>query len=157
MEKKAPKVGRFAIANRSPPSLRPTQHFLNLKNNREAFGRVLQCRTRHAYTGEFRQTFLPLSPDPTSCPCDNDITETRTHILRDCPRYARHRKILMKTSKTLSLPVLLGSKAGIAALSEFLVKSGAFSRTGTILNVPSPPLIENEPEPNLEELADIDG
>ena len=53
-----PKVGRFAIANRSLPSLRPAQHLLSLKSNRETFGRVLQGRTGHAYTGEFRQTFL---------------------------------------------------------------------------------------------------
>ena len=64
--KKTVLTGRFAIANRFEPSLNPTKQFLNLKNNREVFGRLIQCRTGHAYTGEFRQTFLPLSPDPIS-------------------------------------------------------------------------------------------
>ena len=154
--KKSPKTGRFAIANRIPPSLIPTKHFLHLKSNREAYGRLLQCRSGHAYIGEFRQSFLPQSPDPNSCPCDNEIIETRNHILRDCPRYNRHRKILVKASRALSLSVLLGTKEGIEALSEFLIKSGAFSRTGTPHTNPTAPLIENEPEPNMEQELEED-
>ena len=45
--------GRFAIANRLKPSLNPSKHFVKLKDNRKVFGRVLQCRTGHAYLGEF--------------------------------------------------------------------------------------------------------
>ena len=137
-----PKTGRYAIANRIQPSLNPTKHFQLLKDQREIFGRVLQCRTGHAYTGEFRQFFLPLSPDPTSCPCDNETLETRTHILVDCPRYDEHRGILEKASKHLSIPVLLGTTKGITALAKFIQKSGAFSRTGT-----PPPYLINEPVP----------
>ena len=96
------------------------------------------------------------SPDPNSCPCDNEITETRNHILRDCARYNRHRKILVKASRALSLSVLLGTKDGIEALSEFLIKSGAFSRTGTPHTNPTAPLIENEPEPNMEQELEED-
>ncbi|KAJ3836825.1 hypothetical protein EV361DRAFT_759425, partial [Lentinula raphanica] len=39
--------GRFAIANRFPPSLKPTERFKSLR--RELFGRVTQCRTGHAF------------------------------------------------------------------------------------------------------------
>ena len=69
------KAGRFAILN-------PTQHVrnLNLKDKRELFGRVLQCRTSHNYTGEFRRSFLLLSSDPASCPCDNETTNKITYI-----------------------------------------------------------------------------
>ena len=160
--KNTPKVGRFAIANRIAPSLNPTKHFQNLKQNRETFGRLIQCRTGHAYTGEFRRTFLPLSPEPNTCPCDNATPETRTHILIECLRYNQHRKILTKASKHLSLPVLLGSNKGIKALGKFLQKSGAFSRTGTLLAPPQAPLFENEPipDPNQEinpVLVDDDG
>ena len=102
--KNSPKEGRFAISNRIQPSLNPSKHFQDLKDKREVFGRVLQCRTGHAYTGEFHQTFIPLSPDPTSCPCDNETLESRNHILRDCPRYEQHRDILKKASKYLFLP-----------------------------------------------------
>ena len=149
--KKAPRVGRYAISNRIKPSLNPTHHFLNLKSNRETFGRLIQCRMGHSYTGEFWQSFLPLSPDPSSCPCDNDILETRTHIIRECPRYNHHRKILVKASNSLHLPTLLGTKVGITALSEFLLKSGAFSRTGNTLANPPPPLLDNEPVPNMDQ------
>jgi hypothetical protein len=139
--------GRFAISNRFQPSLNPTKHFLNLKDKREVFGPVLQCRTGHAYTGEFRQSFLPLSPDPTTCPCDNESLETRAHILIDCPRYDQHRYILKKASKHLALPVILGTDNGIAALAEFIRKSGAFSRSGNPLTSAQPPSLENEPIP----------
>ena len=55
------------------------------------------------------------------------------------------------------MPVLLGSKVGVEALSDFLIKSRAFSRTGRVLTAPSPPLLENEPDPNPEEFAHDDG
>jgi ribonuclease HI len=113
--KNSTKEGRFAIANRLKPSLNPTNHFIALKDKWEIFGRVLQCRTGHAFTGEFRQAFLPLSPEPNTCPCNNSTMETRNHILRDCPRYNEHRNILIKASKYISLPEVLGTKKGIEA------------------------------------------
>jgi hypothetical protein len=143
-------AGRFAIANRLKPSLNPTKHFVNLKDNREVFGRVLQCRTGHAYLGEFRRTFLPNSPDPHTCPCDDDTPESRAHIILDCPRYAQHRDILEKASKHLALPTILGTSKGISALAEFIQKSGAFSRTGTPPSIPQPPSPEDEPIPNMD-------
>jgi len=138
--------GRYAIANRNQPSLNPTPHFQNLKNYREVFGRVIQCRTGHSYTGDFRRSFLPLSPDPTTCPCDNETLETREHILRECTRFTQHRDILEKVSSTIALPVILGTKEGVDALSDFLKKSAAFTRSGTIPTKPPPPTFENEPE-----------
>jgi ribonuclease HI len=155
--KNSPKEGRYAVANRIRPSLNPTHHFQNLKDKREVFGRVLQCRTGHTYTGEFRRSFLPLSPDPIACPCDNETLETRSHILAECPRYTQHRKILQKASRYIALPEILGTKKGIAALAEFIQKSGAFSRTGTALMPPKPPHIDdaandvNDDEPRFEQ------
>ena len=148
----SPKVGRYAIANQIPPSLKPTPHFTSLKNKREVFGRVTQCRTGHSYTGEFRRSFLPLSPDPITCPCDEleETIETRNHILRDCTRYSQHRNILEKASRSLTLSVLLGSKEGIAALAEFISKSGAFTREGTFKTPTLPPTYDNEPNAPIE-------
>ena len=68
--KNTPKTGRFAIANRIAPSLNPTKHFVNLKQNRETFGRLVQCRTGHAYTGELNSAKL-------SYPCHQ--TQTPVH------------------------------------------------------------------------------
>ena len=144
--KSQPKNGRYATANRIPPSLKPTPHFTQLKNNRELFGRLTQCRTGHSYTGEFRQAFLPHSEDPITCPCDNETIQTREHILRECPKYSLHRKTLRKVSRTITLTTILGTKTGIKALTTFLQKSGAFSRSGTLAPTPQGPILEDEPE-----------
>ena len=149
--KNSPKVGRYAISNRLKPSLKPTKHFKDLQNKREVFGRVMQCRTGHSYTGEFRRTFLPLPPDRTSCPCDAGTLETRSHILQECPRFAQHREILKEVSRDIALPEILGTKEGITALAEFIQKSGAFTRNGQPPNPPQTPNFENEPEAPAEE------
>ena len=141
-----PKTGRYAVSNQIPPSLNPTPHFRQLKGNRELFGRLTQCRTGHAYTGEFRRSFLPHSEDPVNCPCNNEILQTREHLLRECTKYSQHRHILQEASETIALPTLLGTKEGIQALIAFLKKSGAFSRTGVPREPHPPPLFENEPD-----------
>ncbi|KAJ3764703.1 hypothetical protein FB446DRAFT_618406, partial [Lentinula raphanica] len=40
-------VGGFAVANRIPPTIKPTKRLKNTP--REIFGRIMQCRTGHAY------------------------------------------------------------------------------------------------------------
>jgi hypothetical protein len=50
---KSPKNGSFAITNRLQPSMNLTKRFRD--NPREVFGRLIQCRTAHAYTGEYRR------------------------------------------------------------------------------------------------------
>ncbi|KAJ3738285.1 hypothetical protein EV360DRAFT_2280, partial [Lentinula raphanica] len=74
--------GRFAIANRFPPSLKPTERFQSLK--REIFGRVTQClcRTGHAFLGEYYSKFVP--NENIDCPCGERL-QTREHVLRECP------------------------------------------------------------------------
>ena len=78
---KSPRRGRYAIANRiRAPSLNPTQHLTALQNQCEVFGRLVQCRTSHAYTGEFRkQFFLEKS---VNCECGETL-QTHEH----CARY----------------------------------------------------------------------
>ena len=149
---KQPLNGRYAIANRFPPSLRPTPHFQQLKDNRELFGRLTQCRTGHNYSGEFRESFLPHSQEPTSCPCNNVTRQTREHILRECTRYSQHRHILREASATVSLPTILGSKEGIQALTLFLKKSGAFTQSGNLKQPTQLPKFEDEPEEDTESI-----
>ena len=73
---KSPKNGSFAIANRLQPSMNLTKRFLD--NPREVFGRLIQCRTAHAYTGEYRRRFH--LNDEHECPCGEQI-QTRDHII----------------------------------------------------------------------------
>ena len=51
--KSKPKLGAFAISNCIQPTLKPTKQFLDTP--RETFSRLIQCRTGHAYTGEYRR------------------------------------------------------------------------------------------------------
>ncbi|KAF5331408.1 hypothetical protein D9611_011845 [Ephemerocybe angulata] len=102
--KRNPKEGWFAISDRIPPSLKPTKHARRLASRRELYGRVVQARTGHAYTGEFRRRFS-FEP-PHSCPCDDQTIETREHIITSCPRYEQHRFELRGVSPNLVLSVL---------------------------------------------------
>jgi hypothetical protein len=141
---RTPKKGRFAISNRIPPSLNPTKHFSELKDQREVFGRLIQCRTGHAYTGEFRRQFFP--EKSVACECGETL-QTREHILRTCTRYTNHRESLQSEEREIPLPELLGTPKGIAALTEFLKDSGAFTFTGERYIPKDAPTFEAEPEP----------
>ncbi|PPR03941.1 hypothetical protein CVT26_001146 [Gymnopilus dilepis] len=139
------KSGGYAPSNRIPPSLKPTPHFAKLKNQRELFGRLVQCRTNHTYSGEFRKRFN--LGDPIQCPC-GEIVESREHILCACPRYANSRHMLRKVSRDVFVPDILGTKEGITALVDFLKASGAFTRTGSCPTTLRPPAFDDEPLPN---------
>lgn len=108
--RKAPKEGRYGISNRIAPSLRPTKHFKELENSRELFGRLLQCRTGHGYTGEYRKQFVP--GESVDCPCGEPF-QTREHLIRECPLYEDQRDILREISRDISLPEILGTPKGI--------------------------------------------
>jgi ribonuclease HI len=77
----SPKLGGYATANRIPPSTSPSKAFC--KTPREVFGRLIQCRTNHSYTGEFRRRFFP--QEDLSCPCGEEF-QTREHIIVHCIR-----------------------------------------------------------------------
>jgi hypothetical protein len=141
---KAPRKGRFAISNRFPPSLNPTKQFIALKDQREVFGRLVQCRTGHAYTGEFRRQFFP--EKSTKCECGED-PQTREHIIRECTRHENQRINLREQHRELALPELLGTHKGIAALADFLRDSGAFTFTGEKYTPKELPSFHDEPEP----------
>ncbi|KAH6866136.1 hypothetical protein BKA70DRAFT_1072889, partial [Coprinopsis sp. MPI-PUGE-AT-0042] len=57
-----------------------------MASRRELFGRVVQTRTGHGYTGEFRRRFFP--NESFMCPCGDGSVETREHILTACNRYS---------------------------------------------------------------------
>ncbi|KAJ6546137.1 hypothetical protein B0H10DRAFT_2131789 [Mycena sp. CBHHK59/15] len=64
-----------------------------------------------------------------------------------CPQYEDHRHLLKDVSRDISLPEILGTKDGIAALAKFLEESGAFTKTGTPHRPLEIPLCDNEPDP----------
>ncbi|KIK58037.1 hypothetical protein GYMLUDRAFT_124196, partial [Collybiopsis luxurians FD-317 M1] len=117
--------GRFTIANRIPPSLKPTQRLK--ETSREIFGRLMQCRTGHDYIGKYFDKFVPFKN--IDCPCGKP-PQSCEHILRECPRYEQYRHILRKVSQDISLAEILGSIEGVNTLISFLEKSGAFMRDG---------------------------
>ena len=145
--KAAPKTGHFAIADRIPPSMRPTPQFRRLDGRREVFGRLVQCRTGHGYNGEYYRRFVPT--ESTRCQCGEGL-QTREHVLRECPLYNEHRPYLRKVSEDISLPEILGTRDGISALTTFLEKSGAFTKSGRPRLPRDPPKLEEAPD-NEEE------
>ncbi|KAJ7233047.1 hypothetical protein C8J57DRAFT_1382723 [Mycena rebaudengoi] len=102
--------GRFGPADRIPPAWKPKSHFTSTK--REVYGRLIQCRTGHAFLGEYYTKF------------------TREHVLRECERYEEHRGVLREVSAEISGPDILGTEKGIQALAKFLERCGAFTKTG---------------------------
>jgi hypothetical protein len=146
--KMAPKTGRYAMANRFPPSLKPTKHFKALDGKREVFGRLTQCRIGHGYIGEYYSKFVP--SENVDCPC-GEAFQTREHLLCECPQYEDQRDILRKASRDLSMPEILGTAEGIAALTEFLEKSGAFTKTGDPRRKRDLPTYDDEPDPQMSD------
>ncbi|EJD36481.1 hypothetical protein AURDEDRAFT_34626, partial [Auricularia subglabra TFB-10046 SS5] len=85
---------------------------------------LTQCRTGHAFTGEYYRS-INKPERGFACPCGAAL-QTRNHILAECPDYEQHRDILRDVSPSLSIPELLGTKAGIHATAKFIRRSGAF-------------------------------
>lgn len=120
----------FAAADRIQPSLRPASHFYRLAKSRHIFGLVTQCRTGHAFTGEYYDRFVPMIE--TDCPCGAGL-QTCSHILTECERYDAHRHILTEAVPSLHIPDILGTEKGITALAKFISVSGAFTKTGDFI------------------------
>jgi hypothetical protein len=74
----------------------------------------------------------------------------------ECPQYEDQQNILRKVSRDISLPKILGTKEGIAALAEFLEKSGVFSKTGWLCQPRALPSFEDEPDPEETDDEDSD-
>lgn len=135
------KTGGFAIANQIPPNSKPTKRFLSTP--REVFGRLIQCRTNHAYTGEFRKRFFP--NESRECLCGAEL-QTREHIIRECKLYNGKRNLMIQISRDIWLPMILGFEPGIQALTAFLATSGAFTRDGKERGQMVLPEYKDEPE-----------
>lgn len=114
----------FSPADRLPPSLKPRKHFCESK--RANYGRLIQCRTGHAFTGEYYSSFVP--SEAVSCPCGERL-QTREHILATCPTFESKRDALRSASEDLVITDILGTEKGIEALSQFLQETDAFKKS----------------------------
>ncbi|KAG1882617.1 hypothetical protein F4604DRAFT_1741814 [Suillus subluteus] len=77
-------AGRFGLANRLLPTLKPQKNLTNTP--REVYGRLIRCRTVHGFLGEYYASFV--LTEPTSCLC-GEPRQTREDILRGCPLFTR--------------------------------------------------------------------
>jgi hypothetical protein len=64
-----------------------------------------------------------------ACPC-GEALQTRDHVLLECPHYEEYRNIFDKAEIERTTKAILGTDQGLAALSDFLTRSGAFTKTG---------------------------
>jgi hypothetical protein len=138
----SPRSNQAAVALISPPTTRSQKYLRDLKGKRAVSSRITQVITGHAFSGEYYRRFVP--SESVACPCGKNL-QTREHILRECPLHEHARHHLRKVSGTLSLPVLLGSPKGLAAVASFLNSSAAFVKTST------------RPEPAPLPTATLDG
>jgi hypothetical protein len=128
-----PRINHAAVALRTPPSTKPWRLFReNCSGPRHITTRLIQAITGHAFFGNYYSRFRP--SDPTACPCGQTPRQTREHIICECSLHEHARHHLRKVSKTLSLPIILGSFKGLSAFVKFLADSTAFTKTSTPSN-----------------------
>jgi len=124
-----------------------------LHNQREIFGCLIECRIGHGYFRDYYQSAVP--SESISCSCGEEI-QTRKHIIDMYPQYENHCQILCNVSNSIYIPDILGTKQGIATLSKFLKRSGAFTKSGTDLPRWKPSTMEDSlvAEHNMEDPED---
>ncbi|KAI4294017.1 hypothetical protein GGG16DRAFT_37415, partial [Schizophyllum commune] len=88
--------------------------------------RIIQTILGHGFRGDYYARFVP-SESP-ACPCGTAPIQTRDHILSECPLYEHGRHHLRAVSPSLSTPIILGTHAGLKALSLFISTTNAFAK-----------------------------
>ena len=121
------RVRRIQINLRKPPSLNLSKFHKEYGGPRHVHTRIIQTITGHGFIGEYYSRFLP--DIPAECPCETTDTQTRSHILTDCPLLEEHRHLLREASQDLSPAVILGTHKGLEALAKFITASNAFGKT----------------------------
>ena len=116
-------TGRYAIADRIPPSLAGSHAFRTL--DRHTLGIVTKARTGHGYFGEYYLTHN--IHEPSDCPCGAEL-QTRDHILFDCLIHEKHEHLINEGAPDHKLTTILGTKKGIDALAKFVRESKAFQK-----------------------------
>ena len=124
-----------AVTRFYPPKTTPTTIFKDTP--REVFGRVTQTLSGHGYTGEYYARMR--IPESLWCLCSTSdgapVFNSRHHVLKECRRYSRDRRILIDDIPNLLDPdwqvASLGEpKKALPAFVRFLENSGAFTKLG---------------------------
>lgn len=91
----------------------------------EITSRTIRALTGHAFMGEYYRRFVPT--ERVKCPCGHRI-QTRDHIIMDCVLHENARHHLRKVTRSLSIPIILGTDKGLTAFAKFLANTDAFSK-----------------------------
>ena len=116
------------------PSLQPPPHFFQL--NRLQLATVTQLRLGHGYFNSYLSRLDENVSDSCSCEKRTPPPETPEHLILYCSKYQQHRQILKPVAQQFHLPDVLGSKAGLLALGEFVRMSWAGTRRGHLGQIP---------------------
>lgn len=120
-----PKPNLAAVATRRPPSTRASKFLREFNGSVEITSRTIRALTGHAFMGEYYRRFVPT--ERVKCPCGHRI-QTRDHIIMDCVLHENARHHLRKVTRSLSIPIILGTDKGLTAFAKFLANTDAFSK-----------------------------
>jgi hypothetical protein len=113
----------MAMGNR-PPSRKVAREMEKIMDAKRRVGaRAMQVLTGHAFLGEFYNRMIP--SEKIDCECGEEL-QTRQHVLRDCPLFEAERFRLRKVIPSVDERKIVHSKAGRAALLDFLSNTRAF-------------------------------
>ena len=114
-----------SLTLQEPPSLQLTKFHKHFPGTRQLHCKLLQVLLGHCFVGEYYKRFVPSIP--LECPCGAAFPQTITHTLFTCTLHETARHHLFSHSNPISTPVLLGTTAGLTALTSFLRHTNAFS------------------------------
>jgi ribonuclease HI len=137
---KAETIANWAMADSK--RARPNQYSLARRGSRPArkmkkwearlekrtFALMVQAKSAHAAIGEYYAK-MRINED-RACSCGYAPLQTREHILWQCPRYATHRGVLTRAVSDMNTETLFATPRGRMALAKFIVRTGAFTKTG---------------------------
>lgn len=124
---KLPHTNAAATATaRKPPHTTLSRFHRTFQGPRHIHTRIIQAILGHAFIGEYYERFVPT--ENASCPCGEAPTQTRLHIIADCPRLDNSRNILREISPTCSPSIILGTESGLRALAKFISTTDAFAK-----------------------------
>ncbi|KAJ3513810.1 hypothetical protein NMY22_g14930 [Coprinellus aureogranulatus] len=114
-----PKKGWLAVADRIVLSLEATKHARMLFFERKLYVRIVQARTGHAYTSEFRRRSP--SAHPATAPVTTLLSNSAKTSSCTLPMVYLHSGLLWGVSSGIDLSEILVTLDGILTLEEFLM------------------------------------
>lgn len=121
----------YSKAYPCPPSLKLQPHLLR-RHKRPLTSAVVQARTGHGFLGSYYHKNLGNKDDlPSACGCGHPM-QNRCHLLLRCP-YLEPERHLLDSAPGRSVAAILGTVEGVKAFIKFVAASGAFTKTGNVI------------------------